>query len=319
MLTYLARRLLYAVPILLGVILLTFFLFRVVSKPEEQAIHALGPKSSDAARKEWIHEHGRDRPLYAQFGTYVKRMAKFDFEPSDFSKEPMVKKFREGVGPSLCITLPGFIVGFFFSLSISLYQVFARHSAADRRITILCIMMMSIPTVVYIIFGQAVIALGLNWFPVSGFQWMSTPLGFYLPDFRFLLLPVAIMAIINLGYDARMFRAVFLEEIAQDYVRTAYAKGLPATAVLGRHVLKNGLIALITLVVGQLPKLIMGTLLIESFFGIPGIGNVLVMAIQTNDQPAVLACAYLGALLYIFTLTLTDILYAAADPRIRLS
>jgi peptide/nickel transport system permease protein len=313
MFSYLVRRLLYAVPILLGVILLTFLLFRVVNKPEYAALHALGPKSSEKARADWIHEHGRDRPMVVQFAMHVKRMVTFDFEPSDYTKRPMGETFRAGVGPSLCVTLPGFIAGLIAALALSLYQVFARNSLADRNLTILCVIMMSVPTVLYIIFGQAVVALGLGWFPVSGCQWG----GFGM--IRFLVLPVSIMVIINLGYDGRMFRAVFLEEIAQDYVRTAHAKGLPVTAVLGRHVLKNGLIALITLTVGQLPKLIMGTLLIESFFGIPGIGNVMVQAIQTADEPVVLATAYLGALLYLAALTLTDILYAAADPRIRLS
>ena len=224
----------------------------------------------------------------------------------------MGETFLQGVGPSLCITLPGFFTGIVAALGLALYQVFARNSAADRNLTILCVMMMSVPVIIYIIFGQAVLALGLNWFPVSGFQW-----GGGMP--RFLVLPVAIMVIANLGYDGRMFRAVFLEEIAQDYVRTAHAKGVAATRVLGVHVLKNGLIALITLTVGQLPKLIMGSLLIESFFGIPGLGNVMVLAIQTADEPVVLASAYLGALLYLAALILTDILYAAADPRIRLS
>ncbi|MEO6788071.1 MAG: ABC transporter permease, partial [Chthoniobacteraceae bacterium] len=263
MFSYLVRRLLYAVPILLGVILLTFLLFRVVNTPEYAAIHALGPKSSVQARKAWIHDHGRDRPLIVQFATHVKRMATFDFDPSDQTKRPMGDIFLHGIGPSLCVTLPGFVFGLIAALALSLYQVFARNSAADRNITILCVIMMSVPTVLYIIFGQAVIALGLDWFPVSGFQWGG------LGMIRFLILPVSIMVILNLGYDTRMYRAVFLEEIAQDYVRTAHAKGLPVTRVLGRHVLKNGLIALITLTVGQLPKLIMGTLLIESFFGIP--------------------------------------------------
>ncbi len=313
MFSYLVRRILYAVPILLGVILLTFLLFRVVSKPEYAALQSLGPKSSVAARAQWIKEHGRDRPLYEQFAVHVKRMVTFDFEPSDTSKRPMGEIFRDGVGPSLCVTLPGFVVGLLAALALSLYQVFVRNSAADRNITLLCVIMMSVPTVLYIIFGQAVIAFGLGWFPVSGFQWGGMGM------IQFLLLPIAIMVIVNLGYDGRMFRAVFLEEIAQDYVRTAHAKGLATTRVLGRHVLKNGLIALITLTVGQLPKLIMGTLLIESFFGIPGIGNVMVQGILTHDEPVVLATAYLGALLYLFALTFTDILYAAADPRIRLS
>ena len=157
------------------------------------------------------------------------------------------------------------------------------------------------------------LALQLNYFPAFGFEFRG------LETLKFLVLPITILAVSNLGYDGRMFRAVFLEEIAQDYVRTALAKGVGNMRVLTKHVLKNGLIAIITLTVGQLPKLIMGTLLIESFFGIPGIGNVMVQGIQTSDEPVVLACAYLGALLYLAALILTDILYAAADPRIRLS
>jgi peptide/nickel transport system permease protein len=312
MATYLVRRLLYAIPILLGVILITFLLFFVVQSPEERAVNALGPKTSETVRQQWIENRGYNRPLYQQFFTHVKRLATFDFDPSNITKRSMGETFLSGVGPSLCITLPGFIVGIIAALSLSLYQVFVRHSKPDRMITLLCVIMMSVPTMVYIIFGQAVVAQNLNWFPVSGFEWGGGML-------RFLILPILIMAIVNLGYDGRMFRAVFMEEIAQDYVRTAHAKGVPATRVLGRHVLKNGLIALITLVVGQLPKLILGSLLIESFFGIPGLGNVMVQAIQTGDDPVVLATAYLGALMYLGALILTDILYAAADPRIRLS
>jgi peptide/nickel transport system permease protein len=312
MATYLIRRLLYAIPILLGVILITFLLFYVVQSPQERAVNALGPKAPEIARNQWIESRGYNRPLYQQFATHVVRMATFDFEPSNITKRSMGETFLEGVGPSLCITLPGFVVGVLAALALALYQVFVRNSKADRMITFLCVLMMSVPTMVYIIFGQAVIAQNLNWFPVSGFEWGGGML-------RFLILPIAIMAIVNLGYDGRMFRAVFLEEIAQDYVRTAHAKGVPATRVLSRHVLKNGLIALITLVVGQLPKLILGSLLIESFFGIPGLGNVMVQAIHTGDDPVVLATAYLGALLYLAALIITDILYAAADPRIRLS
>ena len=311
MLNYLIRRLLYAFPILLGVIFLTFMLFRVVQTPEEQARHAIGDKASHEACAAWIAAKGRDKPLPEQFVRHVGRLAMFDFEPSNVTKRSMGETFLTGVGPSLCITLPGFLVGIIAALALSLYQVFVRNSAADRTITLLCVMMMSIPAMVYIIIGQAALALGLNWFPVSGFQdgWGML---------RFLVLPIIIMTIVNLGYDGRLFRAVFLEEIAQDYVRTAHAKGLPASRVLGRHVLKNGLIALITLVVGQLPKLIMGSLLIESFFSIPGIGNVMVNAIRTGDEPVVLASAYLGAIFYLTALILTDIFYAAADPRIRL-
>jgi peptide/nickel transport system permease protein len=172
---------------------------------------------------------------------------------------------------------------------------------------------MSVPPMVYIIFGQAVVALGLNYFPASGFDthgWNA---------FRFLLLPVSLVVIMHLGYDVRMYRAIFLEEIAQDYIRTARAKGMTNRRLLLVHVLKNGMIALITLVVANLPVLILGALLVENFFGIPGLGNTLVDAIQTQDLAVVNGITFLTAILYIIGLTITDICYALADPRIRLS
>ncbi|HEY2342103.1 MAG TPA: ABC transporter permease, partial [Chthoniobacteraceae bacterium] len=161
--------------------------------------------------------------------------------------------------------------------------------------------------------GQAVVALGLNYFPASGFDthgWNA---------FRFLLLPVSLVVIMHLGYDVRMYRAIFLEEIAQDYIRTARAKGMTNRRLLLVHVLKNGMIALITLVVANLPVLILGALLVENFFGIPGLGNTLVDAIQTQDLAVVNGITFLTAILYIIGLTITDICYALADPRIRLS
>jgi peptide/nickel transport system permease protein len=176
-----------------------------------------------------------------------------------------------------------------------------------------CVGLMSIPAMVYIIFGQAVVALAFNYFPAFGFElrdWTSM---------RFLLLPVAIMIVINLGQETRLYRAVFLEEIGQDYVRTAQAKGVSNSRVLTVHVLKNGMIALITYIVAHLPLLILGSLLVENFFGIPGLGNTLVLAIQTSDLAVVRSTTFLTSILYIIGLTLTDICYALVDPRIRLS
>jgi peptide/nickel transport system permease protein len=153
----------------------------------------------------------------------------------------------------------------------------------------------------------------LSYFPAYGFSYD----GFSMV--RFIMLPVVIFMLINLGHDARLYRAIFLEEIGQDYVRTAHAKGLGGSRVLGVHVFKNGLIAIITLVVAELPRLVLGSLLIESLFGIPGLGSVLVQAIQTGDQPVIMTSVFLGSVLYLFALILTDIFYAVADPRIRLS
>lgn len=313
MFNYLVRRLLYAVPILLGVILITFVLDNVMVSPEAKAGRVLGPKVAHQTRVEWIHNRGLDQPMTTQFVRHVKNLVTLQFGTTWVTGRDLREVFLQGAGPSLLITLPGFIAAFCASVSLALFQVFVRNSPLDRGLTLAAVAMMSVPTMVYVIFGQSVIALGLSYFPAYGFSSGG------MEVVRFILLPAAIFILINLGYDARLFRAIFLEEINQDYVRTAHAKGLSGTRVLTVHVFKNGLIALITLVVAQLPKLVLGSLLIESLFGIPGLGSVLVQAIHTGDQPVIMASVYLGSLLYLAGLIATDICYALADPRIRLS
>jgi len=313
MLNYILRRLLYSIPVVAGVMLITFLLFNVLQKPEAAAALNLGAKASAQAKQEWIHNRGLDEPMPVQFVKHLGRLATFQFEPSWRTGRDMREVFAKHAGPSLLITLPGFVCGLIAAVGLALYQVFVRNSLLDRSMTLAAVALMSVPAMVYIIFGQAVIALALNYFPAFGFDMQG------LGTARFLVLPVLVMVLVNLGHDARLYRAIFLEEVGQDYVRTALAKGVASTRVLGVHVLKNGLIALITLTVAHLPALVMGSLLIENFFGIPGLGNVLFIAIQTSDQPVVLASVYLGSLLYIAGLILTDLLYALADPRIRLS
>ncbi len=313
MLSYIIRRLLYAFPIVLGVIGITFLLFNVLQTPQAAAALVLGPKASEQARNDWIKNRGLDRPLPEQFIRHVTKLVTFEFGTSWKTGRDLKEVFLTGVGPSLMITIPGFIAGLVGGIGLALYQVFVRNSLLDRSITLFAVALMSVPTVVYIIFLQAVGALMLNYFPASGFDWRG------LGTLKFVALPIIIMAVVNLGSDVRIYRTIFMEEINQDYVRTAMAKGLSSGRVLGTHVFKNGLIALITLTVASLPALITGSLLIENFFGIPGLGNVLVLAIGTGDQPVVMASVFLGSLLYIASLILTDICYALADPRIRLS
>jgi len=313
MLNYIIRRLLYSVPILLGVIAITFTLDNVMVSPEAKASRVLGPKVVGKVREEWIHNRGLDQPLPVQFVRQVKNLVTLNFGTSWVMQRELRDVFMRGAGPSLMITVPGFFAAFGAAVALALMQVFVRNSPLDRSLTIASVALMSVPTMVYVIFGQAVLAQGLNYFPAFGFSSNG------LEVFRFILLPVAIFILINLGYDTRLYRAVFLEEINQDYVRTAHAKGLSGSRVLTVHVFKNGLIALITLVVAQLPKLVLGSLLIESLFGIPGLGSVLVQAIQTGDQPVIMASVFLGSVLYLGSLIVTDICYALADPRIRLS
>lgn len=335
MFSFLLRRLLYAPLIILGVMLITFVIFFVVQQPETMARNVLGKRANPTTIHAWLQTRGYDKPLFFNVGQqrqaadgqpYTSRgffdtiffnqmwkLATFDLGVSDVTGRELKEVFADGAKASLALMVPAYIVGFLMATGLALFLVFARHSALDTAGVIVCVALMSIPAMVYIIFGQAVVALQLNYFPAFGFDlsgWNSL---------RFLVLPVVLIVIMHLGHDTRLYRAVFLEEIGQDYVRTAQAKGVSNVRLLLVHVLKNGMIPLITLVVAQLPLLILGSLLVESFFGIPGLGNLLVSAIQTSDLAVVRATTFLTSILYIIGLTATDVCYALADPRIRLS
>jgi peptide/nickel transport system permease protein len=324
MFSYIIRRIFYAVPVILGVMVITFVLFYVVHTPRSVALRMLGPKASPQAIENWLHNRGYDKPVYfntrpeqkfydTQFFHHIKSLAVFDLGKSDATGEPILAMFRRGAIPSLLITLPAFVLGIVLAVSAALFLVFVRESMLDTVGTILCVVSMSLPIMVYVIFGQWIFATQLKYFPAFGFNAGG------LTMMRFLALPVCIMAFAGIGSDIRLYRAIFLEEARNDYVRTAQAKGLSPQRVLFVHVLKNGMISLITLVVAALPLLIMGTLVIEDFFGIPGLGNMAINAIRTADFSVIMAEVYVGALLYLFGLLLTDICYAVADPRIRLS
>ncbi|HWL54905.1 MAG TPA: ABC transporter permease [Chthoniobacteraceae bacterium] len=323
MFVYLIRRLLYMIPILLGVMIFTFLLFNIVNKPEQMALNILGPKASPQAIENWLHNRGYDKPLFlnrepgknlldSQFFDSLRRMAVFDLGVSDATGEPVVNMLRRGILPSLLITLPAFAVGLTLALGLSLLLVFVRDSKIDLWGVILAVATMSIPITVYVIFGQWVAANLFNYFPAFGFDFEG------FSTVRFIALPVVIMVISGIGGDLRLYRTIFLEEVRADYIRTAQAKGASSARVLLVHVLKNGMISIITLVVASLPFLIMGTLVIENFFGIPGLGSMVVDAITTSDFSLIRANVYVGSLLFLFGLLLTDLCYALADPRIRL-
>ncbi|MHA3770913.1 ABC transporter permease [Verrucomicrobiota bacterium sgz303538] len=324
MFNYIVRRLLYVIPIVFGVMLVTFILFFVLQSPETMARNVLGKRANPQNVQTWLHQRGYDKPLFFNtrpgekvfdsiFFNQMKSFATFDLGTSDVTGRELKEVLQQGALPSLLITLPAFITGLAIAVIASLYLVFLRQSPLDTAGVFICVALMSIPAMVYIIFGQGVIALALNYFPAFGFQIAG------LSTLRFLLLPVALMVIIGLGRDVRMYRAIFLEEISQDYIRTAQAKGVSNERLLLIHVLKNGMISLITLTVSYLPLLILGSLLIENFFGIPGLGNALFIGIQTTDFATVRAFVFVGALLIQVGYIVTDVCYALVDPRIRLS
>jgi peptide/nickel transport system permease protein len=324
MLAYLLRRLLYAIPILIGVNIITFALFFVVNTPDDMARLQLGVKRvTPEAIEKWKAERGYDKPLLwnrAEQGVgkvtdtifFAKsvRMFVFDFGRADDGRD-IAREIRNRMGPSLAIAVPTFVLSLFFTVSLALLLVFFRGTALDFYGTVWCVALMSISGLFYIIGGQWVVSKLWHWVPISGYA----P---GLDGVKFLILPVVISVLGSIGGGARWYRTIFLEEIGRDYVRTARAKGLTENAVLFRHVLKNGLVPILTGVVVVIPALFMGSLLVESFFGIPGLGSYTIEAIGAQDFAVVRAMVFIGTVLYIFGLLLTDISYTLVDPRVRL-
>jgi len=325
MFAYIIRRALYAVPILIGVNLLTFVLFFVVNTPDDVARMHLGAKRvTPEAIEQWKQEHGYDQPLlYNQDASgagkvmdtifYEKsiRLFVFDFGSSDAGRD-IGEDISQRMWPSLAIALPTLLIGLLVNISFAMLLAFFRGTYLDLSGVTLAVVLMSISSLFYIIGGQYLFSKLLHLVPVSGYE----P---GMQAWRFILLPVAIGVFSGIGASSRWYRTIFLEEINRDYVRTARAKGLPEVRLLFRHVLKNAMVPILTGIVVVLPVLFMGSLIMESFFGIPGLGSYTIEAIQTQDFAIVRAMVFLGSVLYILGLLLTDISYTLVDPRIRLS
>ncbi len=325
MLRYLLRRVLYAVPILIGVNLITFALFFMVNSPDDMARMQLGVKRvTPEAIQQWKAARGYDKPLFFNESVeglrtvtetifYEKSVTLFagEFGRSEDGRA-IGQEIRERMGPSLAIALPTFIVGLGLTISLALLLVLFRGTWLDRTGVVICVGLMSISSLFFIIGGQFVFARVLKLVPISGYDsnpWVA---------WHFLVLPVAVSIVAGLGGSTRWYRTLFLEEIGRDYVRTARAKGLSETRVLFQHVLRNGLIPILTGIVVVIPSLFLGSLLIESFFGIPGLGSYTIDAIAAQDFAVVRAMVFLGSVLYLIGLMLTDLSYTLVDPRIRL-
>lgn len=323
MIGYIGRRLLYGIAILLGVNFITFILFFAVNTPDDMARLSIGGQrvSVDAIEK-WKAERGYDKPLLIntdQSGTaqltdtiFYQRsvpLLRFDFGLSDAGLD-IGHEIRTRMGPSLALAIPSFVLGILASVSFSLLLVFFRTTRLDFWGVVLCVVMLSISSLFYIIAGQWLFAKVLRLVPYSGF---IGGVGMV----KFLALPILVAIISRLGPEARFYRSLFLEEIGKDYVRTARAKGLSERAVLFGHVLRNALLPILTSTVAALPLLFMGSLIAESFFGIPGLGSYTIDAINAQDFSVVRAMVFLGSTLYIVGLILADVSYTLADPRVR--
>lgn len=324
MFAYILRRLLYTIPILIGVNLLVFALFFFANSPRSMARQALGDKVSEAELYRWQEARDYHLPKFynkEEVGTkkitetifWKKSVVLFkgDFGRSDTTQEDIAGQIRKRMIPSLCIMLPIFLITLIFNLAAAVIIAYYRGSLFDTFTQFLSVLLMSISPLLFIIGGQYLIAKELRLVPISGFE--------AGPDMaKFFFLPVLIGVITGIGTGIRLYRTFFLEEVNKDYVRTARAKGLAERHVLFVHVLKNAMIPILTNVPLQLLMLIMGNLLLENFFSIPGLGGYTIMAISAQDFSVVRSMVFLGSALYIFGLLLTDICYSLVDPRIRL-
>ncbi len=327
MFSYLIRRVAYGALVLLGVNLATFFLFFTINTPDDMArLNVGGKRVTQQVIEKWKSERGYDKPLYVNeqrsgserftdtiFWERSVSLFSLNFGRADSeSAGDIGHEVSSRMWVSIQMALPLFILQVIASTSFALLLVMFRNSRLDFWGVVTCVLMLSISSLFYIIVGQFLFSRVLKLAPISGYA----P---GLDAIKFLILPIALSLIARLGGEARLYRAMFLEEIGKDYVRTARAKGLAEMAVLFRHVLRNALIPIITSAGSYLPYVFLGSLVFESFFGLPGLGAYVIEAIGKQDFAIVRTMVFLGSLLYISTYILIDIAYTWADPRVRLS
>lgn len=325
MIKYMLRRIFYAIPILLGINVLTFSLFFMVNTPDDIARMHLGNKHVDQkAVDEWKEVHGYNLPLFFNdketgighfrdtlFFQKSLKLFTFEFGVSDEGRD-ISEDISYRMWPSLAIALPILFLDILANIIFAMAMAFFRTTYLDLTGVVICIILMSISSLFYIIGGQYLFGKLLRLFPISGYDDGVNAL-------KFIILPVIVAVLGQIGAGARWYRTLFLEEIHKDYVKTARAKGLSEQRVLFKHVLKNAMLPILTGIVVIIPSLFMGSLVLESFFGVPGLGSYIIDAIQQQDFAIVRAMVFLGSILYIIGLVLTDFSYMIVDPRVRLS
>jgi peptide/nickel transport system permease protein len=327
MLNYFLRRSFYGVLVLIGVNLFTFMLFFTINTPDDMArLNIGGKRVTQEQILKWKVERGYDKPLYwnaAGQGTHkatdtvfwdrsVSLMA-LDFGRSDSkSATDIGHEIKTRMGVSLQLAVPLFLLQIVASVAFALLLVFFKNSAIDFWGVVACVLMLSISALFYIIVGQFLFSRVFHLVPISGFE-------SGLDAARFLVLPVLLSLLSRLGSEGRLYRAMFLEELGRDYVRTARAKGLSEPKVLFGHVLRNALIPILTSAGSYLPFVFLGSLVFESFFGIPGLGAYVIEAITGQDFAIVRSMVFIGSLIYIASYIVIDLAYTVADPRVRLA
>lgn len=304
MLRFVIRRLIHSALTVFGVMLLTFLLFRVVAG--DVSTDYVNPRLGEAGRDVWKHKHGLDRPWYVQFGDHLVTSVTFQGK-SYQTDEKLTTIIRKRAGYSLALTVPALVLGWISAMVISCFVAYYRDTWIDRIGVFLSVLGMCIPFLAYMIIGQWLM------FKIS-------PVAAWGLRYRAnIYLPIGINVIAGLGASVRFYRTIILDQVNQDYVRTARAKGAPLTTILFKHVIRNCMLPILTNLVMAIPFLIMGSLILENFFGIPGLGGLLIDSITRRDVPIITGLTYLTSLIYVISLLVTDLLYGVFDPRIRLN
>jgi peptide/nickel transport system permease protein len=310
MTAFLIRRILYSIPIMLGISLIVFMLFHVAGG--NPVYRMLGKNAGPEEIARLTHQLGLDRPLGIQYLNYLADLARFDLGRSWETRQRISEMIATGLGPSLSLALPAFTLSTMLAVAVAMISALYKGRKPDRSLVVISVLGMSISILALIIGAQYLLAYRFDLFPISGFETG-------LQGLPYLALPILIWVANQLGGDVRYYRSVLLEEIDREYVITARAKGLSRGQAMRRHVLKNAMIPIVTRVVMELPLLFTGSLLLENFFGIPGLGNMSINALNASDFPVIEAVTLFGSLLYIAANLIGDVLYAVFDPRVKVS
>ncbi len=311
---YIFRKLVYNVPVYLTIVLLVMAALRV----HDPVYSFLGKNANPDDVIRYREKVGLDQPFWVQ---YARFLTTFDLRTESWDQHGRTvgEILRSSVGPSLSITVPALVLTTLISICVGIVSAYFRGRIVDRTLVVGAVLGMSVSFLVYIILGQYFGAYVLN----RSLGWELFAIEGYEPGLsnwvHYCLLPVIISVIVGMGYDTRYYRAVMVEESQRDYITTALAKGATKSKVMFVHMLKNAMIPIVTRVAISLPFLIMGSILLESFFGIPGMGRTLIAAVRVKDFPVVQAFTAIFAAVYILSIILTDVLYAVFDPRVRLS
>ena len=309
MTAYLIRRLWQMIPTLAGVVLLIFFLFNWVGGDPAQVL--AGKISNPEQIANIRTQLGVDQPIHVQLWIFIKQIFTFDFGRSWSTKEEVSNIFLTRIGPSLTIMVPVLVLETLLGIVFALGVAYVRGTLTDRMIMIVCTVAMSISFLVYIIVGQYLLGFVLGWFPVQG--WSDS---FWTNLLTYAPLPILLALLVSLAPTLRLYRSFFLDEINQDYVRTARAKGLSETSVMLKHVLRNAMIPILTNVGMALPGLMLGSFLLEKFFSIPGLGREVIAAVERSDFPVIKAITIYLAVFTMFLNLAVDVLYKWVDPRV---